>query len=178
MRNILRCLHTFSTVAFLGSILGYVVLAERVKTEQSVQDVYIIFSYVDFAVVTLTVPAMFVCILSGIALAVWKRAGMFREGWIVAKTALSAVIVSVALLAIVPLFHEKVVHARASLAAGRLTQEFLDAQRLEDTFGVSNLLLVALAIVLSIYRPGAAWRARAARPSVGSAVEVRERLAP
>jgi Predicted integral membrane protein (DUF2269) len=152
MIRALRLVHILSIVGFLGSIMAYVVISEKLKTTKDLTHIYLITSYINFAVRSFTIPMMGLSILAGFWLAIQKGYKIFSERWIIIKMAFVMTIVVNAVGMIVPLRDKKEVFALESLQKGVLSEEFVSTQRIEDIFGVTNICLILITVGLTIYK--------------------------
>lgn len=152
MVRVLRLVHILSMVGFLGSIMAYVVISEKLKITRDLTHIYLITSYINFAVKSFTIPAMGLSIITGFWLAIQKGYKIFSEKWIMVKLVFVLIIVANAIGMIIPYRDKKEVFALASLQKGVLLEQFVSTQRIEDIFGVTNICLILITVGMSVYK--------------------------
>ena len=154
--KLLKTIHLLALAAFLGSILGYIVsgeVAAGLPPPALAVSRQLVLAGTDY----LTLPALLLLILSGVALAGWQRRHAWR--WLAMKLAGAGLLALLALWWIRP----AIVWSLAALHAGTVPA-LEQAMQQEAVAGAANLLLTLLLIWLA----QAAWRYRAAAHAVRS----------
>lgn len=149
-RKLLLTVHVTMSVGWVGAIIAYLainIVALTSSDEVQVRGAYLLMDPVlKFAITPLAVG----CLVTGVALALVTRWGLFRHRWVVASLWITTL--AVALLFVHMSTEVADLTARASdptvdLARDRVTE------RADLPNTIAGLLLVSVPLVLNIYKP-------------------------
>lgn len=150
LRKLVLTLHVLTTMGWLGAAAAYIPIAAYVLSHQDAQLVRSAVQIMDLVANLIVVPVAFASLLTGAALALGTKWGLFRHYWITFK-----LIFTIFAVFMLVAYTQELGHA-ASIAANRtLTSE--DLRILQSPIHIihptGGLLIVVLATVLSVYKP-------------------------
>ncbi len=141
--------HITSSVGWLGSVAGFLVLAVAGLTSQDSQLVRGAYLAMELVASFIIVPLSLASLLTGLIQALGTKWGLFRHYWIVFKLVINVVSTLLLLVHMQPITHLADVAARTTLASGDYF--LLQVQLVADaTYAVVALLV---ATTLSVYKP-------------------------
>ena len=141
--------HVSSSVGWLGSVAGFLVLAVAGLTSQDSQLVRGAYLAMELVASFIIVPLSLASLLTGLIQALGTKWGLFRHYWIVFKLVINVVSTLLLLVHMQPITHLADVAARTTLASGDYF--LLQVQLVADaTYAVVALLV---ATTLSVYKP-------------------------
>lgn len=153
MAKILRIMHILGLVMFLGSIIGYIVVNGMAVKSTNLEVVSFAKYFVYFGTRIITVPGMWILILTGILLSYSSGYKIRANGWLKAKLLISLFIILIATFLIVPATKELAHIASDSVVKGALNPNMSKFQMREDIFGTINVIgIFANLILVTIFR--------------------------
>ena len=152
MLRLLKLAHLVSLVAFLGSILTFILISTLAEGS-SLENLVFARRIVSTGTNVLTLPGMWLLALTGIWMG-FKRYGFTRR-FIHLKLFVIALVVVIAHFFVAPAVHSATEAANLSLAQGHLLPEYNTAYLRESIFGAINVLLTLIAAVIGTWRIGA-----------------------
>lgn len=137
------------TIMYVGGILSHIVIG-IVLGHSDVNTAYNVYVYKE--------SSAYILILPGLALKVICDLIMYfrfeiKPNWLKLKMLMMAFLSVNAFVFLVPMMPELVALAKASIPAGEVSQQFLDRTHTEMLIGQSNVIPLALEIVLGSFRP-------------------------
>ena len=141
--------HVTSSVGWLGSVAGFLVLAVAGLTSQDSQLVRGAYLAMELVASFVIVPLSLVSLLTGLIQALGTKWGLFRHYWIVFKLVINVVSTFLLLVHMQPITHLADVAAQTTLASG--DYYLLRVQLVVDA-GYAVVALLA-ATALSVYKP-------------------------
>ena len=141
--------HVSSSVGWLGSVAGFLVLAVAGLTSQDSQLVRGAYLAMELVASFVIVPLSLASLLTGLVQALGTKWGLFRHYWIVFKLVINIASSLLLLVHMQPITHLADIAARTTLARG---DYFLMRVQLvaDATYAVVALLV---ATTLSVYKP-------------------------
>lgn len=153
MAKILRIMHLLGFAMFLGSIIGYVVVGGMIEKSTNLEVVSFAKSFVYLGTRIITVPGMWILILTGILLSYSSGYKIGANGWLKAKLLISLLIILNGTFLIVPATKELAHIADDSVVKGALNPNMSKFQMREDIFGTINVIgIFANLILVTIFR--------------------------
>jgi hypothetical protein len=141
--------HVTSSVGWLGSVAGFLVLAVTGLTSQDAQLVRGAYLAMELVASFVIVPLSLASLLTGLVQALGTKWGLLRHYWIVFKLVINVASTFLLLVHMQPISHLADVAARTTLASGDYFG--LRVQLVADaTYAVVALLI---ATTLSMYKP-------------------------
>ena len=149
LRKLVLLSHVITSVAWLGAVIVFLVLAVtgvRSTDMQTVRSCYIVMPAITGYIL---VPFAFASLFSGLVLSLGTKWGLFRYYWVLVKFVINSLSIPILLL------HARLIHEVAIAAAtGALTLADLHDQRVQLVIIAAAALLALLAAtVLSVYKP-------------------------
>lgn len=157
MQKTLKYLHLLGLTLFLGSILTYVLVSALVKGG-SLEDLVFGRQIIRTGTLTLTLPGMWLAVLTGFVLAA-KGRRVLVEKWLTLKLILALVIVLNAHLLIVPTTGDALSWAKESLTRGKVLPEYAAAYLRETIAGTVNVVLILVTMAAGVWK----WMGKAVR---------------
>jgi len=148
LRKFALATHLTCSVGWLGAVAAYLVLDITVATSQDAQVVRGTWMAMDLIVSSAIVPLAFVSLVTGLAMSLGTKWGLFRHWWVVVSLVLT-------ILAILVLQMEAGLISRmAGIAADSTTSdEALLALLPTLVHSVGGLVVLLLIQVLNVYKP-------------------------
>ncbi len=148
-RRIILFVHIVSSIGWIGAVAAFLVLAItglRSADTQMIRAAYLAMEPITWYII---VPLSFAALLSGTALALGTRWGLFQHYWIIIKLLIN--ILSILLL----LMHTRMIDEVAGAAAkGALAATDLHGSRIHlVTAAIVALAALLLAALLSVFKP-------------------------
>lgn len=137
---------------FLGSIPGHILLG-RLADPADLEGFALLMHAKYLSVVALTLPGLFLTLLTGIALMLRRGMTPNKVRWMAAKLALVVLIVLNGALILRPVAAEMALSARGAVKAGNLPPGFAELERREGMFGAANLAMILAVIGLAVSKP-------------------------
>ena len=144
VRHAVLTAHIMMSVGLLGDSAGFLAVAIRAATTQDSAAVVEQIRVLRMFAFVFGIPLSFAALLSGIALGLGTRWGVFRYPWVVTKLALIVSVMAVGGLVINPAL-------AIALAGGDGTARLIAA-------AAYDVLALGLATGLSVFKPGAPFR--------------------
>lgn len=152
MNRVLRFVHVIGMTLFLGSIVTFIVVSSRAQGG-SVEDLAFARTIISAGTDVLTVPGLWISIVSGIVLGL-QTSGL-RSILVPLKAGLGALLVLNASLFIVPAATRATELAVSARALGAVPEAYGAAYLQESVFGGINVILALVATTIGIWRIGA-----------------------
>ncbi|MDC8756437.1 DUF2269 family protein [Janthinobacterium fluminis] len=111
--------------------------------------------FVSAITAALTVPGMCLLLAATCLLALTSRQRLLEQRWLIAKLVLLVLIVLNGSFVLAPLVGQVTELAVQSAAQGQLLPAYPPLKSREDMFGIANFLMLAAALLLAVYKPGA-----------------------
>ena len=148
-------------IMFLGGILPSVVMNAVVGHQTDVLLIHHQRIFVSAISWALTIPGMWILVLSGVLAAIQGRFHPKQHRWLAVKMTLGMLIFLNGTFILAPLVGQVTQFAADGVVLGNLPTEYLSAKRTEDLMGLANFVMILVAFVLAILKPGAAKRQNA-----------------
>jgi hypothetical protein len=158
LRHALLTLHVATSVALLGTTAGLLVAAVHAARLDDARDARAVYELLPSLVFSLGIPLSLLSLVSGVALGLTSRWGVFRHAWVTAKLVALLLTVLTGALLNGPAIDE-LADATARGETGSST-----AWRLVATTG-TQVVLVLGSTALSVFKPRRRGGSRAARPA-------------
>lgn len=149
LRKFALTAHVTSSVAWLGAVAAFLVLAVAGLTSEDLQLVRAAYLGMELIGWFIIVPLSFASLLTGLVQALGTTWGLFKHWWVVIKLVLTILATIVLLVHMQPIGHLADVVAAATLAGGELRG--LRIQLIADAGAAVIVLLVTT--TLSVYKP-------------------------
>lgn len=144
-RKLVLTLHIITTIGWLGSVAAYIPIAVYVLTNNNAEMIQSAIHIMSLVVNFIIVPMAFASLLTGVALSLGTRWGLFQHYWILCKLLLTAV----ALFVLVG--YTQGLNEMAATISSIEISILQDREHLAHTIG--GLLVLIVATVLSVYKP-------------------------
>jgi len=151
MIKFLRTIHLLGLVMFLGSIISYIIINEMAGKSNNLEIISFVKSYVYFGSKTITVPGMWLLVMSGIIMSYRGGYSIKDTNWLKTKFIVAILIILNATFLIMPATRELAHRANDSLIKGVLNSDMDKFQMREDMFGTINVIGIFANIILVIY---------------------------
>jgi len=161
MDKTLKAAHFVGLALFLGSIPGHILLG-RLADPADLPGFALLMHAKYASVLALTLPALILTLLTGIALMLRRGMTPNRIRWMAVKLVLVAMIVLNGALVLRPVGAEMAHSARAAVKTGTLSPAFASLERREGAFGAANLVMILAVIGLAVFKPR--WRRHETKP--------------
>lgn len=153
MKNALRMLHFTGLVMFLAGILPSIVMNAVVGTSTDVVLIYHQRLFVSAITWALTVPGMWILIVSGSLTVLGRKYRLSEHRWLIAKLVLAVLIVINGTFFLAPLVNQVTTIAEQSAMQGKLLPTYMPLKTKEDMYGIANFLMLVIAFHLAIFKP-------------------------
>ena len=153
MKNAVKILHLLGFVMFLGGILGTIITTIVVGSDTDPVLIDHQRQIVSAIVQGLTVPGMWIVILSGLYMAFLRKYNLLKIRWLTLKSILGTLIFINGSFILVPLADKVTALASQSASQGALAMNYLSLKGNEDMFGAVNLILILIVTVIAVFKP-------------------------
>lgn len=153
MKNAMKILHLLGFVMFLGGILGTIIMNVVVGDSTDPSFINHQRQFVSAMTMSLTVPGMWLTILSGLLMAWLRKYNLLRLRWLTIKVALALIILINGAFILAPFVSKVTALAAQSASQGILAANYLTLKASEDMFGAINFLLILVAAALAVFKP-------------------------
>lgn len=153
MKKTEKLLHFIGLVMFLGGILPSIVMNSVVGTSADVGLLYHQRLFVSAITWALTIPGMWILIVSGCLTVLARKCCLIEHRWLIAKLVLAVLIFVNGTFILAPLVSQVTSIAAQSAEQGYLLPTYMPLKAKEDMYGIANFLMLAIAFLLAIYRP-------------------------
>lgn len=150
LRKFVLTLHVISTMGWLGSAVAYIPIATYVLTNQDAEMIRSAIQIMKLIANFVIIPMAFASLLTGVILSLGTRWGLFRHYWVLFKLLLTIIGVFVLVAYTLGL------NEMASIASSADISILQDREHMAHTIG--GLLVLLVATVLSVYKPGGMTR--------------------
>jgi hypothetical protein len=149
LRKFLFLAHVTTSVAWLGAVSTFLVLAVTGMNSTNMQIVRSCYAVMPSITGYLLVPLAFASLQTGILLSLGTKWGLLRYYWVLAKLLINSLSIPILLL------HTRLIREVATAAAKTvLSPADLHDQRVQlVTISIASLLALLVATVLSVYKP-------------------------
>jgi len=151
MLRILKLVHLLGLTLFLGSISSFILISGLLEGA-SLELLVFGRRFIDSGTRLLTIPCLWMICLSGLWLALARRAT--GGGFVRIKLAIGILMVLNTHLLITPAVHAALDIATRSLAAGAVLPQFQDAYLRESIAGAVNVAFALVAVVVGVWKLG------------------------
>ncbi|CAH1214655.1 hypothetical protein PAECIP111893_03829 [Paenibacillus plantiphilus] len=150
LRKLVLTVHVITTMGWIGSAAAYIPIAAYVLNNQDADMVRSAIQIMSLIANFIVVPVAFASLLTGVALSLGTRWGLFRHYWILFKLLFTVLAVVMLVAYIQELSH-------AASIASKSTLSNTEISILKDSIHIvhpsGGLLIVLVATVLSVYKP-------------------------
>lgn len=148
-KKILDFIQELGTIMYVGGILSHIVIG-IVLGHPDAETAYHVYVYKE--------QSAYILILSGLALKVVSDLILFSQfeikpNWLKVKMVMMAFLSINAFVFLVPMMPELVALAKSSLPEGKVSPEFLDRTHTEQLVGMSNVIPLAIELILGSFKP-------------------------
>jgi hypothetical protein len=151
-RQSLLTLHIMISVSLLGDSAGFLAIAVRASKLDDPLRINELIRVLDMLSIVFGIPLSFGAILTGIALGLGTKWGVFRYPWVTAKLALIISVMLVGGLVINP------AQTRMLEGTGGGIPQLIAA-------ATYDVIALSIAVVLSVFKPGRAFRTQVTTPA-------------
>lgn len=149
LNKILDFIQEIGTIMYVGGILSHIVIGVTLGHPDAAT-AYNVYVYKE--------TSAYILILPGLALKFACDLIMYfrykvKPNWLKAKILMMTFLATNAFVFLVPMMPELVQLAYDSLPSGEVSQEFLDLTQIEQMVGMSNIIPLALELLLGSFRP-------------------------
>lgn len=152
MHRVLKLVHSFGLVIFLGSIITFVVISTLIEGA-SLENIAFGRKIIGAGTNVLTLPGMWTLAVTGIWMS-YQRYGL-KQRFFQIKLLLIILIILNTYIFIAPAVTSATELAVQSLAQGRLLSAYQSAYMQESIFGAVNVLFTVTAAVIGVWKVGA-----------------------
>ncbi len=153
MKKTAILLHHIGLVMFLGGILPSIVMNAVVGASTDAVLIYHQRLFVSAITWALTIPGMWILIVTGSLTALAGKYRLVEHRWLIAKLALAALILINGTFILAPLVSQVTSIAEHSALQGQLLPTYMPLKAKEDMYGIANFLMLIIAFILAIYKP-------------------------
>lgn len=146
-------MHHIGLVMFLGGILPSIVMNVVVGASTDVVLIYHQRMFVSAITRALTIPGMWILIVTGSLTALAGKYRLVEHRWLIAKLLLAALILINGTFVLAPLVGQVTQIAEQSASQGHLLSTYIPLKAKEDMYGIANFLMLLMAFFLAIYKP-------------------------
>ncbi len=154
MKNTFKWLHLIGLVMFLGSILSFIAMNAFVGASINAELISHQRQFVSAITWTLTIPGMWILVITGCLTALVGKYRLGENRWLIVKLVLAALILINGTFFISPLVNQVTGIAGQGAIQGQLLPTYMPLKAKEDMFGIANFLMILIAFVFAIFRPG------------------------
>lgn len=147
--KILDFIQEIGTIMYVGGILSHIVIGITLGHSDAAT-AYNVYVYKETSAYVLILPGLaikFICDL------IMYFHFEVKPNWLKAKIMMMTFLAANAFIFLVPMMPELVQLARDSLPDGEVSQAFLDRTHTEQLVGMSNIIPLALELLLGAFRP-------------------------
>jgi hypothetical protein len=153
MLKITKALHFIGLAMFLGSVFGHITIGLIPGADQHPQTMLFARQAIEIATIYVTIPGLILLLVTGIALTVYGRFGVFKARWLTVHQILGVLIILNAALILYPVGGE-LAAAASQLVQGSLSlEQFHTLAARERTFGPINVLLTLATVFIAVLKP-------------------------
>ncbi len=153
MKKTAILLHHIGLIMFLGGILPSIVMNSVVGASTNVVLIYHQRLFVSAITWALTIPGMWILILTGSLTVLAGKYRLVEHRWLIAKLALATLIFINGTFVLAPLVGQVTNIAEQSVSQGHLLPTYMLLKTKEDMYGIVNFLMLLIAFLLAIYKP-------------------------
>ncbi len=149
LNKILDFIQEIGTIMYVGGILSHIAIGVTLGHSDAAT-AYNVYVYKEATAYSLILPGLalkFIC-----DLIMYFRFEV-KPNWLKAKILMMTFLATNAFIFLVPMMPELVQLAHDSLPAGEVSQAFLDRAHTEQMVGMSNIVPLALELLLGSFRP-------------------------
>lgn len=149
LNKILDFIQEIGTIMYVGGILSHIVIGVTLGHSDAAT-AYNVYVYKETSAYILILPGLalkFVCDL------IMYFRFKIKPNWLKAKIAMMTFLAANAFIFLVPMMPELVQLAHDSLPSGEVSQAFIDRTQTEQLVGMSNIIPLALELILGSFRP-------------------------
>ncbi|WP_159886896.1 hypothetical protein [Paenibacillus puerhi] len=150
LRKLVLTIHVITTMGWLGSAAAYIPIAVYLLNNQDADMIRSAIQIMSLVANFIVVPVAFASLLTGVALSLGTKWGLFRHYWILFKLLFTVIAVFMLVAYILELNH-------AASIASKSTWSSTELSMLKDSIHIvhpsGGLLIVLVATVLSVYKP-------------------------
>lgn len=157
MKRLIHFVHEIGTIMYVGGILSHIVIGIMFagSTPETIVTVY-----------TYKLQSAYILILPGLGLKILTDLILFfayreQAWWMRIKLAATAFLTINAFVFLVPMMPDLLELARASVAGGVLSPEFMQLEHREQLVGMSNVIPLVTEMLMGAFRPAIGRRERA-----------------
>lgn len=162
MRKLIKALHFLGLAMFLGSVFGHISMGLIPGVNQHPQSLLFARQAITIATIYVTLPGLILLTVTGVALTLYGRLGVFKVRWLTLHQALGILILLNAVLILYPVGRELLVAADQLVQGGLSLEQFDAIAARERFFGPVNVLLALATLFIAVMKPGfRSGRARA-----------------
>ncbi|OGI48689.1 MAG: hypothetical protein A2151_07320 [Candidatus Muproteobacteria bacterium RBG_16_65_34] len=154
MKKTAKLLHVIGLIMFFGGILPSIVMNSVVGASTDAVLIYHQRLFVSAFTWALTIPGMWILIVAGSLTALARKYRLIEHRWLIAKLALATLILINGTFILAPLVSQVTDIAEQSAARGQLLPIYMPLKAKEDMYGIANFLMLVIAFLLAVYKPG------------------------
>jgi hypothetical protein len=151
--NAFKVLHLLGLALFLGSIFGHIVSSALGGEVGGTLAFQMARAHIAFATSVLTMPGLYLSLLSGVAMVLAGRLSPLRERWLFLHGGLAIAILLLALCIIQPAVAQVLLGAQELVRGAGSLQAVTSAKHIEDAVGGANVVLALVAIGVAVWKP-------------------------
>ena len=154
MKKSVKLLHVIGLIMFFGGILPSIVMNSVVGTSTEALLIYHQRLFVSAITRALTIPGMWILIVAGNLTAIAGKYRLVEHRWLIAKLALATLILINGTCILAPLVRQVTSVAEQSAWQGQLLPSYMPLKAKEDMYGIANFIMLVIAFLLAVYKPG------------------------
>jgi len=153
MKTIGKVLHLSGLIMFIGGIVSSIAMNHVTLKSEDAALVYHQRLFVSEITSVLTIPGMWILIISGGLMAFAERSRLFGHRWLIAKLLLASAVVINGAFILTPLVDQVTALAEQSSSQGHLLRSYVTLKAEEDLYGTLNFIMLIAAFFLAILKP-------------------------
>ncbi|WP_456385571.1 enoyl-CoA hydratase [Profundibacter sp.] len=149
MRKVVEFLHEIGTIMYVGGILSHIVIGAAVGHPDA-STAFHVYQYKEISAYILILPGLGIKVLADLVLYFGYNV---RANWLKVKLVMTAFLTINAFVFLVPMMPEMLQLAKESLPAGVVNADFIAREQTEAMIGMSNVIPLAIEILMGAFRP-------------------------
>lgn len=149
MRKLIEFIHEIGTIMYVGGILSHIVMGAAIGHPDA-STAFHVYQYKEISAYILILPGLGLKIFADLVLFYGFKV---RANWLKAKLVMTAFLTINAFVFLVPMMPEMLQLAKDSLPAGVVSEAFIARGETEALIGMSNIIPLALELMLGAFRP-------------------------
>lgn len=149
MRKLIEFIHEIGTIMYVGGILSHIVMGAAIGHPDALTAFHV-YQYKEISAYILILPGLGLKVFADLVLYFGFKV---RANWLKLKFVMVAFLSINAFVFLVPMMPEMLQLAKESLPAGVVSEAFIARGKTEAMVGMSNIIPLALELILGAFRP-------------------------